>query len=202
VVAASDYVRAVADLIRPYVPHQYVALGTDGFGRSDTRAALRSFFEVDAKHICVAALAALDPKLAAAALHRYGIDGVATLTRDGKIMEYVFQVKNSVTKSALGALSLAFGKENGRRLLVTDYVPPPLADELRRRHIQFIDAAGNAYLDRRGLMVLGAGGLLAAYWDRKRRDCANHRPQSPPRYEAVIGTLANAMSERQQAVAD
>jgi hypothetical protein len=46
-----------------------------------------------------------------------------------------------------------------------------------------------------------AGGLLAAYWDRKRRDCANHRPQSPPRYEAVIGTLANAMSERQQLTA-
>jgi hypothetical protein len=45
------------------------------------------------------------------------------------------------------------------------------------------------------------GGLLAAYWDRKRRDCANHRPQSPPRYEAVIGTLANAMSERQQLTA-
>jgi pyruvate dehydrogenase E1 component len=77
IVAASDYVRAVADLIRPYVPRAYVALGTDGFGRSDTRAALRSFFEVDAKHICIAALAALDSKLAADALHRYGIDAVA-----------------------------------------------------------------------------------------------------------------------------
>src|SRR6185436_4854057 len=74
VIAASDYVSAVADLIRPYVPGRYVALGTDGFGRSDTRAALRDFFEVDAKHIAVAALAALDPKLGADALHRYGID--------------------------------------------------------------------------------------------------------------------------------
>lgn len=46
-----------------------------------------------------------------------------------------------------------------------------------------------------------AGGLLAAYWDHKRRDCAHHRPQSPPRYEAVIGTLANAMSARQQLTA-
>jgi len=46
-----------------------------------------------------------------------------------------------------------------------------------------------------------ANGLLAGYWDRKRRDCANHRPQSPPRYEAVIGTLANAMSKRQQLTA-
>src|SRR5258706_75863 len=76
VIAASDYVRAVADLIRPYVPGKYVALGTDGFGRSDTRAALRAFFEVDAKHVCIAALAALDAKLAARALDRYGIDSV------------------------------------------------------------------------------------------------------------------------------
>jgi len=58
-VAASDYVRAVADLIRPYVPRAYTALGTDGFGRSDTREALRRFFEVDAEHIVVSVLAAL-----------------------------------------------------------------------------------------------------------------------------------------------
>ena len=50
VIAASDYVRAVADLIRAWVPRRYVALGTDGFGRSDTRAALRAFFEVDRAH--------------------------------------------------------------------------------------------------------------------------------------------------------
>ena len=73
VVAASDYVSAVADLIRPYVAGKYVALGTDGFGRSDTRAALRSFFEVDAKSIAVAALAAMESPLAAEALERYGI---------------------------------------------------------------------------------------------------------------------------------
>jgi pyruvate dehydrogenase E1 component len=77
IVAASDYVRAVADLIRPYIARPYVALGTDGFGRSDTRAALRAFFEVDAKHICIAALAALDAKLAAAARDRYGLDAGA-----------------------------------------------------------------------------------------------------------------------------
>jgi pyruvate dehydrogenase E1 component len=73
-IAASDYVRAVADLIRPYVPGRYVALGTDGFGRSDTRAALRAFFEVDARSIAAAALSALDSPSAAAALDRYGID--------------------------------------------------------------------------------------------------------------------------------
>ncbi len=74
VVAASDYVRAVADLIRPYVPRRFVALGTDGFGRSDTRAALRAFFEVDARNIAVAALAALESPLLPEALRRYGID--------------------------------------------------------------------------------------------------------------------------------
>jgi pyruvate dehydrogenase E1 component len=74
VVAASDYVSAVADLIRPYVPRRFVALGTDGFGRSDTRAALRTFFEVDARNITVAALAALRSPLLPEALRRYGID--------------------------------------------------------------------------------------------------------------------------------
>jgi pyruvate dehydrogenase E1 component len=77
VVAASDYVRAVPDLIRPYIANRFITLGTDGFGRSDTRAALRAFFEVDAKSIVVAALAALGSPLAAEALHRYGIDPVA-----------------------------------------------------------------------------------------------------------------------------
>ena len=74
VVAASDYVSAVADLIRPYIAGRYVTLGTDGFGRSDTRAGLRDFFEVDARHIAQAALAALDSPLAGEALRRYGID--------------------------------------------------------------------------------------------------------------------------------
>jgi len=61
IVAASDYVRAVADLIRAYLPEErrYVALGTDGFGRSDTRASLRAFFEVDRDSIVRAARAAL-----------------------------------------------------------------------------------------------------------------------------------------------
>ncbi|MFP4896471.1 alpha-ketoglutarate dehydrogenase [Paraburkholderia sp. EG304] len=59
VVAATDYVRAVPELIRAYVPRRYVTLGTDGFGRSDTRAALRAFFEVDRYSIAIAALKAL-----------------------------------------------------------------------------------------------------------------------------------------------
>ena len=74
VVAATDYVSAVADLIRPWIADRYVALGTDGFGRSDTRANLRRFFEVDRQSVVVAALAALGDPRAAEAASRYGID--------------------------------------------------------------------------------------------------------------------------------
>ena len=59
IVAASDYVRAVPDLIAPFTGRRFTALGTDGFGRSDTRAKLRPFFEVSREHIVIAALAAL-----------------------------------------------------------------------------------------------------------------------------------------------
>ena len=58
-VAVSDYMRAVPDQIAPWVPGQMLTLGTDGFGRSDTRPALRRFFEVDAASIVIAALYAL-----------------------------------------------------------------------------------------------------------------------------------------------
>ena len=59
VVAVSDYVRAVPQMMGSYVDSAYTVLGTDGFGRSDTRAALRDFFEVDRHHIVLAALTAL-----------------------------------------------------------------------------------------------------------------------------------------------
>jgi pyruvate dehydrogenase E1 component len=80
VVAATDYVRTFAEQIRPYVPRRYVVLGTDGYGRSDTREALRRFFEVDRFHVAVAALHALadDGAIPAAkveeAIRKYGID--------------------------------------------------------------------------------------------------------------------------------
>ena len=63
VVAATDYVRAVPESVRAYLPEgrRYLTLGTDGFGRSDTRAALREFFAVDAAHIVKAAKFALTP---------------------------------------------------------------------------------------------------------------------------------------------
>jgi pyruvate dehydrogenase E1 component len=80
VVAATDYVRAFAEQIRPYVPRRYVVLGTDGFGRSDTREKLRRFFEVDRFHVVVAALKALSDEGAlpagrvTEAIRKYGID--------------------------------------------------------------------------------------------------------------------------------
>ena len=79
VVAATDYIRNYADQIREYVPGRYVVLGTDGFGRSDSRANLRSFFEVDRYHVALAALSALarDGKIEASkvaeAIAKYGI---------------------------------------------------------------------------------------------------------------------------------
>ena len=80
VVAATDYVKTFADQIRPFVPRRYTVLGTDGFGRSDSRAALRRFFEVDRFAVVVAALHALaqdgelPPQTVADAIARYGID--------------------------------------------------------------------------------------------------------------------------------
>jgi pyruvate dehydrogenase E1 component len=80
VVAASDFMRAYPDLIRNWVPARYTVLGTDGFGRSDTRVALRDFFEVDARYVVLAALRSLvaDGALPAATLAdlpaRLGID--------------------------------------------------------------------------------------------------------------------------------
>jgi pyruvate dehydrogenase E1 component len=59
VIAATDYMRAFAEQIRPYVPRRYVCLGTDGFGRSDYRVALRKFFEVNRHYVVLAAVKAL-----------------------------------------------------------------------------------------------------------------------------------------------
>ena len=79
-VAATDYMRAVPDQIREWVPGRYHVLGTDGYGRSDSRAALRDFFEVDRRWVTVAALKALadegrlDVATVTDAIQRFGID--------------------------------------------------------------------------------------------------------------------------------
>src|SRR4051812_33916478 len=80
VIAATDYMRAFADQIRPWVRAPYRVLGTDGFGRSDYRKTLRSFFEVDRHHVVLAALTELarsggiDPTAPQQAIESYGID--------------------------------------------------------------------------------------------------------------------------------
>jgi pyruvate dehydrogenase E1 component len=80
VIAATDYIRTFAEQIRAFVPQRYVVLGTDGFGRSDTRERLRRHFEVDRHHVAVAALNALadegtiKPDVVADAIKKYGID--------------------------------------------------------------------------------------------------------------------------------
>jgi pyruvate dehydrogenase E1 component len=80
VIAATDYMRIYADQIRPYISNRYVTLGTDGYGRSDTRERLRHFFEVDAKFIVLAALNALvaegtiDKSKVVDAIKRYSIN--------------------------------------------------------------------------------------------------------------------------------
>ena len=78
--AASDYIRSYADQIRPYTNKPFYTLGTDGFGRSDTRKKLRKFFEVDKKHIVTYTLSALakeqllETKHAEKAIKKYEID--------------------------------------------------------------------------------------------------------------------------------
>jgi pyruvate dehydrogenase E1 component len=79
-IAATDYMKIVPDQLQRWMPGQYVTLGTDGFGRSDGRKALRQHFEVDKRYIAVTALKALaddgvlDQKTVTAAISQYGID--------------------------------------------------------------------------------------------------------------------------------
>jgi pyruvate dehydrogenase E1 component len=79
-IAASDYIKAFADQIRPCMPRRYRVLGTDGFGRSDYRVRLRNFFEVDRYYVAIAALKSLADEetipasTVAAAIEKYGID--------------------------------------------------------------------------------------------------------------------------------
>jgi pyruvate dehydrogenase E1 component len=80
VVAVSDSMKAVPDQIARWVHQPFSSLGTDGFGRSDTREALRRHFEVDAEHVVVAVLSALaqmgemKPEAVGEAIRRYGVE--------------------------------------------------------------------------------------------------------------------------------
>ncbi len=79
-IAATDYMKIVADQVQRWVPGRFISLGTDGYGRSDSRKALRQHFEVDKRYIAITALNALaddgvlDQKTVAEAIKKYGID--------------------------------------------------------------------------------------------------------------------------------
>ena len=83
IVAVTDYMRAVPDQLSRWMPGPYTSLGTDGFGRSDTREALRRFFEIDGPHVVVAVLAelakagAVDVEVVVAAIESYGVEADA-----------------------------------------------------------------------------------------------------------------------------
>ncbi len=83
-IVATDYIRDFPERIRQYVPGEYYVLGTDGFGRSDTREKLRSFFEVNRYYVVIEALKALadagsiKPEVVAEAITKYGIDSEKT----------------------------------------------------------------------------------------------------------------------------
>ncbi len=80
VIVATDWMKTLPDLVAPWAPQPYIVLGTDGYGRSDTREALRAHFEIDPPNIAAAALAGLvraggfDPKAAAKAIRKLGLD--------------------------------------------------------------------------------------------------------------------------------
>jgi pyruvate dehydrogenase E1 component len=80
IVAATDWIKSLPDLVAPWLPPHYATLGTDGFGRSDTRENLRAFFEIDPPHIAAVTLAslarcgAITPARAAKGIKALGID--------------------------------------------------------------------------------------------------------------------------------
>ena len=80
IISATDYMKAYSEQLKPYIKGNFKALGTDGFGRSDSRANLRKFFEVDTNFIVYTTLAELaingkiDKKVALEAKNKYAID--------------------------------------------------------------------------------------------------------------------------------
>ena len=80
VIASTDYIKLYTEQLREFMPENYITLGTDGYGRSDSRENLRRFFEVDRYHVVIAALTGLlregviDAQVVKNAMKKYGID--------------------------------------------------------------------------------------------------------------------------------
>jgi hypothetical protein len=86
-----------------------------------------------------------------------GSDATFFIDHDGRKVRYDVQIKRSLRREVIGPLLHGFSGKTGNRLLITDYVTPPVADELRRNGIQFADTAGNAFLKNRGLLIVATG---------------------------------------------
>jgi hypothetical protein len=101
-----------------------------------------------------------DLGLTATALRRTNdptADAFVVLRRDGKRFRYQAEIKRRITPALIGAISVAFAGAAEDRLLITDYATPPVADALRRKGVQFVDSAGNAFLERNGILVFVTG---------------------------------------------
>ena len=120
VVAACDYVSAVADLIRPWIADPYLALGTDGFGRSDTRARLRRFFEVDRHAVAVAALHALGDSRVAEAISRYGGLAVRHAAGDHALEHRPQRLRNEVVPIQPAGARVEAPRDREMRITVHD----------------------------------------------------------------------------------
>ena len=113
ILAASDYMRISSDQIRPYTNKSFYSLGTDGYGRSDTRKNLRNFFEVDKKYIVTYALSVLSKeqliasKYAEEAIKKYNID-VLTISIDKKNIKDQLEF---LSKNGASNLDHLFDKE-------------------------------------------------------------------------------------------
>ncbi len=86
-----------------------------------------------------------------------GSDATFVIEQDGRKVRYGAQVKRSIRREVIGPLLHAFSGKPGHQLLITDYVTPPVAEELRSHGIEFADTAGNAFLKNRGLLVVVTG---------------------------------------------
>ena len=107
--------------------------------------------------------------LAAVGVDARESDDAVVVHAGGKDFRYQVEVRQGIRRELIGSLVLAASTKPGNRLLITDYVTPPIAEELRRQGVQFADAAGNAFLKRGGMLVIVNG-------RRSRRGGAMVRP--------------------------
>lgn len=85
------------------------------------------------------------------------VDAIVTIRHGGSTVQYFAEVKRRLAPSLIGPITLAFTKPGENRLLLTDYVTPPIADAFRRHGVQFADAAGNAHLASEDLLIIISG---------------------------------------------